>query len=291
MITGIDPKIDYAFERLFGGEPNRHLLMHLLNAVLNPPPGRQVVDLEILNPFSDKEHWDDKQSIVDIKARDQEGRLFNVEMQMVAGPFFPRRLLYYWAKLYQQQLQEGENYRNLRPTISICFVNSLLFPQAPAHHLLFRLIDAEHTLTFTEDIEFHVIELPKFVLPVDQLTALIDIWCYFLRHAATLDKDQIPGPLNVAPIRQALEVLTVLTQNDQERERYEARLKIQRDWDSFVEEATEKGELLGRIQVYERILKKPLSPKDQLRALASEQLAELAANLEKQALPGAALPN
>jgi hypothetical protein len=50
MVPGIDPKVDYAFKRLFGREANQALAIHLLNAVLAPPLER-VVDLELLNPF------------------------------------------------------------------------------------------------------------------------------------------------------------------------------------------------------------------------------------------------
>jgi hypothetical protein len=55
MVPGIDPKVDYAFKRLFGREPNQALSIHLLNAVLAPPPHERVVDLELLNPFNDKD--------------------------------------------------------------------------------------------------------------------------------------------------------------------------------------------------------------------------------------------
>jgi hypothetical protein len=71
MVPGIDPKVDYVFKILFGSEANKSLLIHLLNAVLKPPPGQQIVAVEILNPFNDKETLDDKLSILDIKARDQ----------------------------------------------------------------------------------------------------------------------------------------------------------------------------------------------------------------------------
>lgn len=96
MIPGIRPTVDYAFKRLFGREQNRELLIHLLNAVRKPPPGSEIVDLSILNPFNDKETDADKVSVVDIKARDQSGRQFIVEMQMLSGRFLSKRLLYYW---------------------------------------------------------------------------------------------------------------------------------------------------------------------------------------------------
>ena len=39
------------------------------------------------------------------------------------------------AKLYQQQLHSGDDYLELRPTISISFLNHVLFPQSPDFHL------------------------------------------------------------------------------------------------------------------------------------------------------------
>ena len=66
MVPGIDPKVDYAFKRLFGREQNGALLIHLLNAILVLPTGRRVVALEILNPFHDKDNLDDKLSVLDM---------------------------------------------------------------------------------------------------------------------------------------------------------------------------------------------------------------------------------
>lgn len=65
----------------------------------------------------------------DIKARDQAGWLYNVEMQMLALAVSSPRLLYYWAKVYGQQLAAGDDYTRLWPTISLCFVNGVLFPE------------------------------------------------------------------------------------------------------------------------------------------------------------------
>ncbi len=139
IILGIDPKVDYAFKYLLGRDATRTLLIDVLNKVLDPPPGREIQGVELLNPFNLQEALDDKLSILDIKVRDQSGRLFNVEMQMLAYPDYQKRVLYYWSKLYQQQLHEGENYIALRPTISISFLNHVLFPQVPDHHLRFHL--------------------------------------------------------------------------------------------------------------------------------------------------------
>jgi predicted transposase/invertase (TIGR01784 family) len=123
MILGIDPKVDYAFKRLFGREQNVASLISLLNAVLQPPPGSEIVAVEILNPFQEKDLETDKLTILDIKARDSTGRRFNVEMQLLVVGAFRPRVLYYWAKLHQGHLSEGDDYAALRPTVTIVFVD------------------------------------------------------------------------------------------------------------------------------------------------------------------------
>src|SRR5213595_1126111 len=135
MILGIDPTVDFAFKHLLGRESTRPILINVVDSVLNPAPGFHIKDLELLNPFNPKETLDDKLSILDIKARDQSGRQFNIEMQMLARRDYEKRILYYGCRLHQQQLHEGEDYRTLKPTISISFLDHVLFPKAADCHL------------------------------------------------------------------------------------------------------------------------------------------------------------
>jgi predicted transposase/invertase (TIGR01784 family) len=70
MKHSIDPKIDCVFKSILGNESNRNLLLHFLNAVLASELKSQITYIEILNPYNEKEHLDDKLSIVDVKAKD-----------------------------------------------------------------------------------------------------------------------------------------------------------------------------------------------------------------------------
>jgi predicted transposase/invertase (TIGR01784 family) len=296
MVPGIDPKVDYAFKRLFGRERNLAILIHLLQAILRLPPRAQIAALELLNPFNDKETLDDKLSIVDIKAREQSGRQFNVEMQMLADFVFPKRVLYYWSRFHQQQLHEGEDYSTLRPTISICFVNTVLFPTTPAYHLPFQLWSPEQRVVLTSDLAIHLIELPKFTKTAEQLVDPLDIWLYFLRHAENLDTDALPPALDIAIIHQAMEELKMLAQNDLERERYEARVKLQRDEMSRIKVAEAggiekgivkgraEGNLIGTIHLCQRSLRRTLTPEEELLALPAEELKRLAQQWENELL-------
>src|SRR5580658_5935070 len=139
MILNIDPKVDYAFKHLFGRDSTRPILIDLLDQILSPGPGHHIQDVELLNPYNPKESLDDKLSILDIKARDQSGRQINVEMQMRLNAYFRSRIIYYQAKFHQQQMHEGDKYSVLKPTISIVFLNEVLFPEVADYHLRFRL--------------------------------------------------------------------------------------------------------------------------------------------------------
>jgi predicted transposase/invertase (TIGR01784 family) len=303
MMPGVDPKVDYAFKKVFGSESNVAVLLNLLNAVLKPTPDRQIVALQILNPFNDKEVTDDKLSILDIKARDQEGRRYNVEMQMAASGMYPQRVLYYWASLYSRQLMEGDDYVDLQPTYSISFVNSMIFPGVLEYHLEFQLRSLQHQqLAFSQHQSMHVLELPKFRRLAEELSDARDVWCYFLVNGINLDTEQLPTALQVPAVRQAMEALKMLTQDDLERERYESRLKAQRDRTSELryarmegqaearlqgleqgrEQGLEQGEVIGQIHFCQRMMKLPLTPRDELLAMPLEKLRDTAKSLEEQ---------
>jgi predicted transposase/invertase (TIGR01784 family) len=288
MILDVDPKVDYAFKHLFGRDSTRPILIDVINQVLNPAPGHLLSDLELLNPFNPKEALDDKLSILDIKARDQEGRQFNVEMQMLAFRYYEKRILYYGCKLHQQQLHEGQDYLELRPTISISFLDHVLFPKVSGYRSRFRLLEEARHFPFTDDLEIHVLELPKFTKSVTELTSGLDIWLYFLRHAAKMDPDALPAVLQRPLVVRALEELKMLTQTDTERERYEARRKWQLDHNTGLKvarmEGREEGARIGTIHFCEKFLNRPLTPIEQLAEMSLEDLTRKADDLQEQVL-------
>ena len=109
---------------------------------------------------------------------------------MCASPTYPERVLYYWAKMYADQLTEGDDYDKLQATISISFLNDVLFTEFPDCHFAFELRSSRHPdLIFSDRQEMHVIELPKFRKNADELTDPFEGWCYFLKNAADLDSD------------------------------------------------------------------------------------------------------
>lgn len=303
MILDIDPKIDYAFKHLFGRENTRLLLVDLINQVLDPPPGHDVRDVELLNPFNPKESHDDKLSVLDVKARDQGGRQFNLEMQMVLHAFFANRLVYYLTRFHQQQLHEGDDYSALKPTIMVVFLNDVELADRPNFHHRFQLLETQHHFPYSRDLELHLLELPKFKKGLTELRTGLDRWLYLLKNAQELDPAELPAELSDPITLRVVEELKVLSQNAAERERYEARRKAQMDHISGLKaarlEGMAEGEAKGRsegeakgrsegeakgkielIQFCERVLNLPVTPREDLQVLSLQELTTRADELQ-----------
>ena len=287
MPIGIEPTVDYAFKRVFGRQENGESLCSLLNAVLNRPPGQRVESVVILNPFLPLETVDDKLSVLDIKARDESGRNFNVEMQIRRHHALRERVLYYWAKLHTEQLTAGEDYTQLRPTISVLVLDDVLFPELTGSHHRFRLCEDSRGVPFTDHIEMHVLELPKFDKRLPDLGDDLDKWLYFLRHAATLDVNHWPPELAAPPWQRAGKELNMLAQTDIQREIYEARHKGQLDYltDLRVErrlgqdegrlEGLAQGMVFAEVQMLQRFLRLPVTDGGTLEAKSADEVSRL----------------
>ena len=131
--------------------------------------------------------------VLDVRARDSLGRLFNIEMQTRLPLSFPSRLLYYNCKNYTRQMREGDGYGELRPAISICLLDRRMFQQesdATRWHHSFRLrCDQNVELILTNDLEFHIFELPKYRPSGDNIGELPadEKWLYLFTHAAEME--------------------------------------------------------------------------------------------------------
>ena len=132
----INPRVDIAFKKIFGVEGNEDLLLSLINSIMSKED--QVAEIELLNPYNAKNTKMDKLSILDIKAKSVDGRRFNIEMQVADEADYDKRALYYWAKLYTEQLQKGDDYSILCKAVGIHILNFLSVPGTPKYHNIFQ---------------------------------------------------------------------------------------------------------------------------------------------------------
>jgi predicted transposase/invertase (TIGR01784 family) len=77
-VIGINPTVDFAFKLMLGSPAHAGVTIHFLNAVLEDQA--PITAVEFLNPILGKEDEDDKLSILDIRATDDQGRQLNIEL-------------------------------------------------------------------------------------------------------------------------------------------------------------------------------------------------------------------
>ena len=157
----LDPKADLTFKRVFGEHPD--LVMSLLNALLPLDPDQVVTEIEYLPVELVPDNPLRKNSIVDVRCRDNRGRVFLVEMQMIWTPEFKQRVLFNASKAYVRQLNSGEQYELLQPVYSLNLVNNIFEADLNGEYYhYYRLVHVEHTDKVIEGLHLVFVELPKF---------------------------------------------------------------------------------------------------------------------------------
>lgn len=295
MPLGIRPLVDFAFKKIFGSPENASALIGLLNATLEMTvPIREVT---ILNPFSYQEFQDAKQIVLDVRARDQDGRWLNIEMQVSVGPGLLNRLTYYACSMYVEQLQAGGNYSTLEPAISICLLNKKLFTDSHQPHHRFQMLDQLSGRHLDQAIEIHTVELLKYNLEEASIASAssIEQWVFFLMRAHQYDTEQLRALLPAVEFQQAITTATIISQKSEDRQMYDQREKALRDHQWRLAAAQLEGEaigeargeargvVVGRIQILQKILDLATSSEAELRNSTIEQLQSLESDLQQLA--------
>lgn len=251
MTERISPRIDIAFKKIFGVEENKDLLISLINSIVSNED--QVADVTLLNPYNPKNFKQDKLSILDIKAKGTDGKRFNIEIQISDEADYDKRALYYWAKLYTEQLRVSQGYSSLAKAIGIHILNFTSIPEVKNYHNVFHVTEKDSGTAYFKDLELHTIELNKFSSNgneelsdlVAKVKNSLDMWSAFLTRNDLLKLDNLPKELNNPNLKKAISVLEVMNFSDEERDSYEDHLKWLMIEASTVKKAEEKAEARG----------------------------------------------
>jgi predicted transposase/invertase (TIGR01784 family) len=100
MACYLDPRNDLPFKRIFGEHPD--LLMSFLNAFMPFEEHQRIESLEYLPAEQVPENPAKKNSIVDVRCRDNYERKFIVEMQMLWSSVFSNRMVSNASKAYRR---------------------------------------------------------------------------------------------------------------------------------------------------------------------------------------------
>ena len=239
----LDPKNDLTFKRVFGNHP--HLLVSFLNALLPLDPGREVVEIEYLPVELVPEIPEVRNSIVDVRCRDREGRHFIVEMQMLWTDSFFRRVLFNASKAYVRQLKTGQHYHYLQPVYSLNLINAVFRLEAPEWYHHYRIVNRADTEERIEGLEFVFVELPKFAPQTFPERKLMALWLRFLTEVGEGEGEPAGELMDQTEVREALELVRESAFTEEELAAYDHYWDGVRVERTLLSDAAVAGEVTG----------------------------------------------
>jgi predicted transposase/invertase (TIGR01784 family) len=252
----LNPKLDLVFKIMFEMVPEA--LADLISSVLKLSGNRRIRHVKIKNPVvNPDEEIKQKFVILDILAEDRKGRRYDIEMQMSRYEFYPKRSLFYVCRLYTKQLMSGKDYGKLMPVIGIHFLDYTEYPEYDDFHFCFGLREKDHPeLVLTEDMELHLIELPKFEEKTGKKLKLrnrLEEWAHFFNHAHEEKEAAMRTHYTNPMVRRAFTALETLSAEEKNRilaqkreeslmnERYELAAARRKGWKDGRKDGKKEG--------------------------------------------------
>ncbi|GLC87276.1 Rpn family recombination-promoting nuclease/putative transposase [Lysinibacillus piscis] len=253
----MDLKVDFAFKQLFGSERNKHITVVFLNAILQRTKRDSIKEITFLNQEMGGEYEGDKQARLDIVVKTQADEYINIEIQLANHDNMLKRTMFYWSSLYNAQLQRGQGYSTLMPTVTIIICQYTLLPKQLHYHNTYHLYE-DTTLQRLDPqddvVEIHFIEMKKFlqawfdeqVNPVDDLLVrwllllgMVDARKHKIYDEIYVELEELA--MHDESLRQAFTAWEEMSQTPESIIAYQSRLKYVIDEEANLYDAKMKG--------------------------------------------------
>lgn len=239
----MDPKADLTFKKVFGEHPD--LALSFLNALLPLEAGEEIESIEYLPAELVPENPVRRFSIVDVRCRDNRGRQFLVEMQMVWSPEFEQRVSFDADKAYVRQLGKGGDYRLPEPVYSLnLLVNNVIDPALPGYYHSYRMVHEACSDRVIEGLRLVFVELPKFTPHTFSEKRMHVLWLRYLTEIGDQTVSVSSDLRNDPEVGKALSEIRASAFTDAELAAYD------QFWDQVSVEVTlyNSGERKGRAE-------------------------------------------
>lgn len=178
--------------------------------------------------------------ILDMSMEMQDGTKVNIEMQVRQQEHWVRRQLFYLAKMYTEDLREGQDYDRLRKCISISILDFHL-TEDEEYHSVYRLRD-KRGRELSDLLEVHILELTKKL----QGTSGINDWIRLFNANSEEDLEMIKT--RNTGIAEAMEILKNMSLRKTLRYLHEERLKAIRDRKAEDDFVKDQGRTEGKAE-------------------------------------------
>ena len=246
---------DYAFKRIFGTEENTDILQDLLECILDILP-ENIAGLELLDKEFHKEILTEKLGILDIKLRLKDETIINIEIQNRWRGDFPERSVYYWSKMYNESIKQGQDYTNLPKCITINLIGKGFNKNKRLHNKYFVMEKDTKEPLFSK-LEIHIINLETAKLLEesnykDIKTKRLLSWLKFIET----DDREVRKMLaqNSKTMKKANAVIEVMEMSPRDKWLYESRMKYQHDMASEKHEGYTEGVYQTKLETAKNLL-------------------------------------
>ena len=196
----LDLRCDWAFKYVM---QNLDILKMLLNDFLP----EKIESIETLPNEIARLSADDKNIIMDVICKTDDGRRFIVEMQRKKKDSFLNRMLYYGASILSNQLNPNKDYDTLMPVYVICFMDFKLKHQTDQLVYRFAMREMDSGELYNKLISVYLCELPR--LKVESIKGLnpVESWFYILENLSNFAGKPEEIGERYAPVAQAASTL------------------------------------------------------------------------------------
>ena len=233
---------DYAFKRVFGVEENKDVLQDLLECILDIPP-ETIADLELLDKEFHKELLSEKLGVLDIKLRLKDGTFVDIEIQNSWHFDFPERTLYYWSKMYNENIKQGQDYTKLPKCITINLIGKG-FNKNKRLHNKYLVLEQYTKEPLASKLEIHILNLAKARLLKksqykDNKTKRLLNWLKFIET----DNVEVRNMLaQESPMmKKANTTIELMEMSPRDKWLYDSRMKYEHDRASCINEGYQRG--------------------------------------------------
>ncbi|MDR0605894.1 MAG: Rpn family recombination-promoting nuclease/putative transposase [Bacteroidales bacterium] len=236
----LDPCNGFTFNRIFGKHPE--LTISFLNALMPFEEERHITNIEYL-PIEQIRNIPAKEdALIDVRCKDNEGREFIVEIQIHWNNVFSYKLAFNASKVYVKQLNKIEIYEYSLPVYVLCIVDDIFDKETSKYYHHYKTIYYGDSSRAIEDLEFIMIELPKFTSENIEEKGMTTLWLRFLKEIEG-EKYIVPAPelMENEYIRQAIALCSMSRFTDAEWDAYENYWDIIRTEKSIIHEGRTEG--------------------------------------------------
>ncbi len=241
--TIVKLKLDIIFKRVFGNVNNKAIIAAFISDLLEIPRS-SIREIMINNVELAPEYFNQKFSRLDLKLN-VDDRIVNVEMQVNNEGFFKERTLFYWSKLYSEELSAGEEYGVLKKTICINIINFNLF-SCDDYHSHFRILESERNELLTDKFSIHFFELKK--LSRSRKHKRMEDWLNLINAETEDELMSIQQTTEIPEVQDTIVMLRQLSADEKIRQEVHYREKLLHDEATALCNARREGIEEGRAE-------------------------------------------